>query len=194
MDFFTADLHLGHENVIRHCNRPFKNADVMDDALIENWNRRVSKNDTVYILGDLIFRTNHLPEDYLYRLNGHKHLIIGNHDQSWLKKLPSGELLNTSVTEAFESINHMKVIKQDRLVITLCHYPMMTWQAAGHGGLMIFGHIHNNTNAAYWPLIRASPHMLNVQRIPLLKRDRPSKRWWITVIAMILFCVNPYPY
>ena len=26
---------------------------------------------------------------------------------------------------------------------------------------MIFGHIHNNTNAAYWPLIRASPQMLN---------------------------------
>ena len=26
---------------------------------------------------------------------------------------------------------------------------------------MIFGHIHNNTNAAYWPLIRASLQMLN---------------------------------
>jgi len=41
---------------------------------------------------------------------------------------------------------------------------MMTWQAAGRGGLMVFGHIHNNTNAAYWPLIRASPHMLNVAK------------------------------
>ena len=26
---------------------------------------------------------------------------------------------------------------------------------------MVYGHIHNNTDAAYWPLIRASPQMLN---------------------------------
>ena len=184
MGFFTADLHLGHENVIRHCNRPFKNADVMDDASTENWNKRVCENDTVYILGDLIFRTNHLPEDYLYRLKGHKHLIIGNHDYSWLKKLPSGELLSTPATEAFESINHMKVIKQNRLIITLCHYPMMTWQAAGRGGLMVFGYIHNNTNAAYWPLIRASPHMLNAgvdlndfQPVPLEELMKNNSRF-----------------
>ena len=37
---------------------------------------------------------------------------------------------------------------------------MMTWKAAWHTGLMVFGHIHPNTNAAYWSQIRASPHML----------------------------------
>lgn len=176
MIFFTADLHLGHANIIRHCNRPFANPDMMDEALIENWNERVHRNDTVYILGDLIFRASCPSEAYLSRLKGRKHLIIGNHDHSWLKRSSSGELIPSPATEAFESISHFKVISMSvgesggsgerggrarGTVITLCHYPMMTWQGAGHGGLMIFGHIHNNTNAAYWPLIRASPQMLN---------------------------------
>ena len=86
MIFFTADLHLGHENVIRHCNRPFASAEIMDRELIANWNHRVRRDDTVYIAGDFCFRNKRPVEEYLSALNGHKHLIIGNHDHSWLKK------------------------------------------------------------------------------------------------------------
>jgi calcineurin-like phosphoesterase family protein len=55
MIYFTADLHLGHANIIRHCDRPFANAAEMDDALIANWNRRVRSSDSVYILGTSFF-------------------------------------------------------------------------------------------------------------------------------------------
>lgn len=161
MIFFTADLHLGHENVIRHCNRPFANASIMDDELIRNWNSRVHRNDTVYVLGDMFFRVSCAPEMYLERLHGHKHLILGNHDYSWLKRNSAGDIISTPATAFFESISLMKVVKEKGLFMTLCHYPMMTWQGTSQGGLMIFGHIHNNTNAAYWPLIKASPQMLN---------------------------------
>ena len=41
MIYYTADLHLGHANVIRHCDRPFKSIDEMNEALIQNWNSRV---------------------------------------------------------------------------------------------------------------------------------------------------------
>ena len=56
MIFFTSDLHLGHENCIRLCNRPFSSIEEMDETLIENWNHKVTGKDTVYILGDLIYR------------------------------------------------------------------------------------------------------------------------------------------
>ena len=34
MVFFTADLHFGHANIIRHCARPFADVEEMDLSLI----------------------------------------------------------------------------------------------------------------------------------------------------------------
>jgi calcineurin-like phosphoesterase family protein len=56
MIYFTSDLHMGHEAVIRMQNRPFVNADDMNRVLIENYNSVVHKDDTVYLLGDVCFR------------------------------------------------------------------------------------------------------------------------------------------
>ena len=69
MDFFTADLHLGHKNIIKYCNRPFSSLKDMDETIINNWNSVVGKNDTVYALGDLVFGF-HKYEKYLNQLNG----------------------------------------------------------------------------------------------------------------------------
>ena len=68
--FFTGDQHFGHANIIRHCNRPFANAFEMDRCMIARWNERVGVNDTVYIVGDLIFRAQFPPETYLLQLPG----------------------------------------------------------------------------------------------------------------------------
>ena len=101
MNYFTSDLHLGHRNIIRLCNRPFATIEEMDETLIRNWNAKVTNGDTVYILGDLLFRNEKPAEEYL---------------MSW---------------------PHM----------TRCY--------------MVFGHIHGNTDADYWPLIRENDLMLN---------------------------------
>lgn len=50
--YFTSDLHLGHDNIIRFCNRPFSSVEEMNDRIIQNYNSIVHKNDLVYILGD----------------------------------------------------------------------------------------------------------------------------------------------
>ena len=34
--WYTADLHLGHEGILRFCNRPFASVGEMDAALIAN--------------------------------------------------------------------------------------------------------------------------------------------------------------
>lgn len=35
-NWYTADPHFGHENVIKFCNRPFRSANHMDAVLMQN--------------------------------------------------------------------------------------------------------------------------------------------------------------
>ena len=138
--------------VIRLCNRPFTDIEAMDQMLIDNWNRRVQSQDTVYILGDLMFRNKKPPEEYLRQLNGKKHLIIGNHDRDWIKKC--------DLDKYFASVSNLNFISDGQHQMVLCHYPMMSWPHMMRA-YMVFGHIHGNTDADYWPLIAQSERMLN---------------------------------
>ena len=152
MNLYTSDLHLGHANVIKHDNRPFRDVDEMDKTLIELWNARISTDDHVYIVGDLIFRSDKDPVWYLDKLKGHKHLIVGNHDEKLLK--------DESAIAYFESIDRMKDLKEGGNHIVLCHYPMIEWNAYYHGSWHIYGHIHNRRNEAY-EAMKKKDHALN---------------------------------
>lgn len=85
MIYYTADHHFGHSNIIRFCDRPFKNVIEMDETLINNWNNAVSDDDIVYILGNLVFRSEKSASYYVERLKGTKHLVLGNHDHKWIR-------------------------------------------------------------------------------------------------------------
>ena len=53
----------------------------MDEKLIENWNRVVTEEDTVYVLGDFSdYNDEEKEKCILARLNGKKVLVMGNHD------------------------------------------------------------------------------------------------------------------
>lgn len=90
--WFTADTHFGHENIIKHCNRPFKSLEHMNETLIRNWNQRVKPEDTVIFLGDFCFRntiggkagegTPHRAKYYQEQLNGDIVFVKGNHDHN----------------------------------------------------------------------------------------------------------------
>ena len=41
MLWFTSDLHLGHANIIKYANRPYKDVPEMNEALINNFNALV---------------------------------------------------------------------------------------------------------------------------------------------------------
>ena len=81
--FLTSDLHLGHENIIKYCNRPFDSVHEMNSVLIENWNKTINKNDIVYFLGDLAFSRGNKEKVlcFMNSLNGKKIFIRGNHDR-----------------------------------------------------------------------------------------------------------------
>lgn len=77
--FATSDEHFWHVNVIRYCQRPFKDVEEMNELMILKWNEVVLPTDTVYCVGDfsMAFRAVEL---YTKRLNGYKILVAGNHD------------------------------------------------------------------------------------------------------------------
>ena len=50
--WFTSDTHFSHCNIIKYCNRPFKDVDEMNKILIQNWNNVVRPDDIVWHLGD----------------------------------------------------------------------------------------------------------------------------------------------
>jgi len=138
--FLTADPHFGHGNIIRYCNRPFADADEMNRTLIERWNARVNKRDTVKILGDFGF---HLSDkealEIFNALNGSKELIIGNHDLD-----RKGRVIQSVARLPWaKPPTHYSEIKHDGHRIILSHYAALTWNGSHHGSFMAFGHSHD---------------------------------------------------
>jgi calcineurin-like phosphoesterase family protein len=132
MIYFTSDLHLGHEAIIRLQNRPFKNVDEMNRILIENFNSVVHKNDTVYLIGDICFRIGlERANELIASLNGKKYLIKGNHDKNYDKRL-------------FKDVREFMTISANGYPVVLMHYPMLSWPKSYRGSFMLHGHIHSD--------------------------------------------------
>lgn len=72
MNWLTSDTHFNHANVIRYCGRPFGDVQEMNAALIARWNERVSRDDTVFHLGDFAMGSPDEWPEIASRLNGHK--------------------------------------------------------------------------------------------------------------------------
>lgn len=151
MIYYTADPHLGHENVISFCSRPFSSVEEMDKMLIESWRAVVKPNDDIYVLGDLIFKSAD-PEAYLRQLTGKIHLIRGNHD-TFLK--------NKALERYFVSIDDMLTIADEGRRVFMCHYPLAEWPGYYRNAIHLFGHIHNSKNEAF-RIMENVPNSYNV--------------------------------
>jgi calcineurin-like phosphoesterase family protein len=125
--WFTSDLHLGHENIIKYCNRPFKSVDEMDNVLIDNWNKVVKEFDTVYCLGDFCMKNR---QKYLERLNGYTYFLKGSHDKDIAQ--PYMIAINSRLEDEYGN---------DRTIV-LCHYAMRSWPLSHYASWHLFGHSH----------------------------------------------------
>ena len=141
MNYYIADLHFGHENVIRFDGRPFNSVEEMDQTLIVQWNAVVKEEDDVYILGDFCYKSKNSPLWYLKQLKGRKHLIQGNHDNHMLK--------DEEAVKQFASIDKMTYVKDGNYTIVLCHFPLAEWNRYWRGSWHIYGHIHNQKKGCY---------------------------------------------
>ena len=76
--FFISDPHFNHGNIIRFCGRPWSTKEEMTEAMIDNWNKTVGPDDIVFCLGDFMWSSSW--NNILEKLNGHIHIIWGNHE------------------------------------------------------------------------------------------------------------------
>lgn len=139
MIYYIADLHFGHKNVIRFDNRPFPDTENMDEYLIQAWNGRVAEDDTVYVLGDAFWKNEEGSVNIMHRLNGHKHLIKGNHDR-----------VHGRLRFHWESISDYAEINDNGRFVILSHYPILFYKNQHYGSIMLYGHVHNTRE---WQLI-----------------------------------------
>lgn len=132
--FFTSDLHFFHQNVIRFDNRPYTSVEEMNEALINNWNKKVKKDDLVYILGDISWGKDEETCAIFERLNGRKILIKGNHDR-----------VHGKIKNCFEEVaDYKEITLPGNKHIVLCHYPIVFFNRHHYGAYMFYGHVHNS--------------------------------------------------
>jgi len=130
---------MGHANIIKYCQRPFKNVEEMDKVLIHNANSRIKEDDTVIHVGDFCFKNSPngkegegLPihsKKYIQQLNGNWVFIRGNHDR------------NNSVQTKIERL----ILKIGGININVCHKPDdAVVEDEKYYRVNLVGHVHNN--------------------------------------------------
>ena len=133
MDYFTSDIHFGHKNVIRYCNRPYKTVLEMNQSIVENWNKKITDGDRVFVVGDVFVCKIEEAAQWIKKLNGHKILVKGNHDYGERKMIEAGfdEFYRRSCDYTFP----------DGRKALLQHFPLPDCLLKEYD-LMIHGHIH----------------------------------------------------
>lgn len=125
MRFFTADLHLGHTNIISFCNRPFASVDAMNAALLANWTDTVGDDDEIWVLGDVAMGRIAETLPTIGSLPGRKHLVPGNHDRCWPghdRLRPQDEEMYIDV--GFEIHPESVSFQLGEVPVTACHFPV----------------------------------------------------------------------
>ena len=140
--FFTSDTHFGHDNIIKFCDRPFKNIEEMDYKLIENWNKKVPQDGLVFHLGDFAWGGYEFWKKIRDQLNGEIILIKGNHDQK--------NMSTTAEQELFTHVTWQMFIQVENRKLWLNHYPFLCYAGVYREPhkliYQLYGHVHSGPN------------------------------------------------
>jgi calcineurin-like phosphoesterase family protein len=152
--WFTADLHFGHHNIIKYCNRPFSDVRAMNDALIQGWNGIVAEDDIVWIIGDFALGKIAETLPLVAELHGHKILVAGNHDRCWSGHGQRAE----GWTERYLDAGFDRIVQGSTTIdiggehVRLCHFPyrgdshdqdrFQSYRPVDNGEWLLHGHVH----------------------------------------------------
>ena len=149
--WMTSDTHFGHKNRMPG-DRDFKDITAHDEALIENWNKRVKRDDIVIHFGDVGLANDSYILGCVARLKGHKHLITGNHDAVWPGHRDAHKHQRRWM-EHFESVQAYGTRRFGKQRIVMSHLPYFgdhtekaryaEWRLPNTGDLLLHGHVHD---------------------------------------------------
>lgn len=140
MLWFTSDLHLGHKNIIKYSNRPFNSVEEMDESLINNLNKLVKSDDTLWFLGDFCFSNDNQLLNYRKRINCNTiNIVLGNHDKVKYASFKD----NFNIVCNFYELK-IKEYNLDTDLVVLCHYALKVWNRSHHGTWHLYGHSHGS--------------------------------------------------
>lgn len=89
----------------------------MHRVLVRRFNERVGKSDVAYFLGDMTWKGDAEGcKAIISQLNGHKILVIGNHDK---KTVPA------NLARGFDSVCHGGMLKVGGKTLTFSHFPLL---------------------------------------------------------------------
>lgn len=152
--WFTADLHLGHANIIRYAHRPFAGVDAMHAELVARWNDSVGPDDTVWVLGDVALGQLALTLPLVGRLRGRKLLVAGNHDRCWAGRGDGARSWTGRYLEAgFDAVHQGTVdVEVEGTTVLAGHFPYagdshdadryVEHRPVDGGGWLVHGHVH----------------------------------------------------
>lgn len=102
----------------------------------------------MFILGDFTLERRERAMHFLKQLNGHKILIVGNHDTFAYR-----ETFDKDAAKLDCVIEHKAMCRvHDPFIdkkIVLSHYPLAVWNGKEHGVLHFYGYVHNSTDKLY---------------------------------------------
>lgn len=136
MNYFSADFHLGHSNVIRFDKRPYTDVQEMNEDILRIVETTLKKGDNFYYLGDFSFVKD--PEEFMKRIaatGANLFFIKGNHDHKTTINL---------YAKYGTYLGEQKSITIDNQVIVLNHYRMDVWDRGHYGAWHLHGHSHHS--------------------------------------------------
>jgi len=154
--WLTSDLHIGHANIIRYCNRPFTGVGHMNAELVRRWRERVMPDDVVWVLGDVAMGPIEQSLALVDGLPGEKHLVAGNHDRCW----PGNGRRAHRWVERYQRAGFVEIVTEaeidlgEGVVLPACHFPYVgdshgadrytSWRPVDDGRWLLNGHVHES--------------------------------------------------
>ena len=147
--YYHSDWHLNHGYVAE--TRGFKTSAEHDEWLIDNINSVVRKRDHIWMLGDLHMGHLGAALESVKKINGVKHLVLGNHDSGHPMHARSHSTQKRYL-EAFDSVTLHEQHQFAGFKVMLSHFPYSgdhkdidrytEWRLRDRGAYLLHGHVH----------------------------------------------------